>query len=326
MNRLTVILVLITLGLIPLNYSCGNNGNPVTATAAQSVLSDTPTVTATVSISTTATTTSTQTFTVTPKNSPTSTLTPTPTNSLTFTPTLTPTSTSTSTATLTPTATFTNTATSTPTPTNSPTFTPTNSPTLTPTSTSTSTATLTPTATSTNTATSTPTTTPTACLATTAAGNGTGVSNFNAYAGYVEVVPVTISGSGTIQIKDVSFKINGGTFSPPVYTYVGLYTDNGGSPQSLVSSTEISYGLGWNYAPLHDPNNSGAPLYLHAGNHYWIALSPYQIAANPSCNTSGSILYYQGSSAGLPTVLGSAPATLFTSITSTMLAQIEYCQ
>lgn len=290
MKRLTVILILIILGLIPLNYSCGNNGNPVTATAAQPVSADTSTVTATVTISTTATTTSTQTFTVTPTNSPTST----------------------------PTATLTN----------SPTFTPTNSPTLTPTSTSTSTATLTPTATSTSTATSTPTITPTACLATTAAGIATGTLNFNAYAGYVEVVPVTISGIGAIQIKDVTFKINGGTFSPLVYTYVGLYTDNGaGAPQSLVSSTEISYGLGWNYAPLHDLNNSGEPLYLRAGNQYWIALSPYQIAANPFYNNaSGSILYYQGSSSGLPTVLGSAPATYFTSITGTMLAQIEYCQ
>ena len=125
-----------------------------------------------------------------------------------------------------------------------------------------------------------------------------------------------MGGTGTVQVSDVYFNINGGSLGS---AHVGLYTDNGGAPQSLLADATVSYSLGWNSAPL-------PYLYLQAGNSYWVALSPYGTGTQPWAATSGSVLLYTGNASGLPAVLGVAPATALSPVSGyTMASLLRYC-
>lgn len=276
----------------------------------------------------------TRTFTVTAMATTTST--DTPTASFTFTSSFSPTATFT--ATRTPTVTFTATFTPSPTPTytvtSTRTFTPTSTATLTSTFTATPTPTVTATFTPTATATTTFTNTPTACQTTLAVGNST-INNSGAIqqseeAFYIYANKVTVPGSGTIQARDIWLYIYQTNNRMPTTIYGGLYTDSGGEPQSLISSTRnVVPQLTVFKAPL--TSLSGTPLYLSAGANYWVVVAPTLAAVIMGYNNTGTTPYYQGSSTGnllaLPAVLGAAPATYVNSISNlTMAVQLEYCQ
>lgn len=143
-------------------------------------------------------------------------------------------------------------------------------------------------------------------------------------------------GAGTVQVKDVWLYVYLTNNAQPSSIFVGLYTDNGGAPQSLLSSSYITVSqAAVARAPLK--TLSQTPLYLSAGNSYWIAVAPYLAAVDLGFKSSGHTPYYQGDPnaliSSLPTVLGTAPATyvgtgndLNPAQDFTMAAQLEYCQ
>ena len=125
-----------------------------------------------------------------------------------------------------------------------------------------------------------------------------------------------MGGLGTIQVSAISFNIYTGTGT----AHVGLYTDNGGAPQSLLGSATVSTGTGWNLA-------SFSHFYLLAGTNYWIAISPSGTATDPGAVGSGSYTTYSGNASFLPTALGAAPYTSSGSYSGyTLAAQLQYCQ
>ena len=237
-----------------------------------------PTLTPTSTFTPTSTPTGTW-FTSTPTNTGTNTSTPTltntPTNTVTSTVTSSPVLTSSSTPTNSPTNTPTLTATYTPswTPTGCTTCAGTGTSTCTPTLTSTNTATNTTTplvtATVTNTCTSTPTTTPTAtipiptppCAGATIMGYTT-VQPASLYipgstAAYLQV---TAPISGTVSNLQFFNK------SSVVSVTMGIYSDNGGQPGSLLSSGYITSLPNWNIVSLN------TPVTVASGISYWLAI------------------------------------------------------
>ena len=138
---------------------------------------------------------------------------------------------------------------------------------------------------------------------------------FSAAVSYVFLDQVSVSGSGTIQVKDVKFYISEGTNAS---AYIGIYTDNGsGAPSSLIASTKQSYNVSqWNTA-------SFPFLYLTAGQNYWLAFSATGgVAADPGAATGSSDGYGPFTSV-LPVTLEPTPQAVEP---YTMGIQLEYCQ
>jgi hypothetical protein len=104
---------------------------------------------------------------------------------------------------------------------------------------------------------------------------------------------------------------------------VGLYSDNGsGAPLNLISSAQTTYNAGSNTVNLYDMSGgTNAPLYINAGT-YWLVLQPVSIGANCQTNSSGTLLGYTETSAGLPNIMTGTPTT--TSPLSTVV-ELEYC-
>lgn len=335
--------------------SCGNNsptapqanssnGTSVTATSSPtSTISPNPsstltqTATQTASSSPTASTTASPSPTLTASPSATPSFTKSSTFTPTLTPSFTPTSTPTITYTFTPTSSPTQTPTATPsrTPTQTPTDTPSSTATNSPTNSPTSTPTLTPTNTPTSTSTSTPTSTPTACAVTTPVGDSTIDNSTNpvtyattdlfATTNKIYLNAVSIPAGNPIQIKDLVITV--GYFNAATSAFAGLYTDNGGAPQSLITSVNASIPAGGSvHVALTDL--SGSRLYLPGGTTYWIALCSTGTAIDMGYHAgSGNTPSYQGNSSALPQVLGVSPAILTGSGPSTLMAiQMEYCR
>jgi hypothetical protein len=188
------------------------------------------------------------------------------------------------------------------------------------------------------TATHTPTTTPTTCQTTTALGNksydngNTFPNNSEAAGYYIYGDKVTVPGTGTIQAKDVWLFTYYTNNDQPSTIFVGVYGDNGGEPQSLMSGADTTAVVSPDSGirvPLTAP--PGGPLYLAAGTSYWVAVAPYHFAVDVGYNdTTGTTPFYQGDPNGylsaLPMVLNSAPATFVGSVALTFAMQLEYCQ
>ncbi|HVZ81575.1 MAG TPA: choice-of-anchor R domain-containing protein [bacterium] len=318
--------------------SCGNNSPTAPQGAAATPPSSTPSRTSTPTNSITATVS--RTPSPTPSDSPTQT----PTESTTSTPTSTPTDTwtPTSTPTFTPTLTPTLTATSTPTATLTATPSDTATPTATWTATRTATSTATHTPTNSPTSTATPTSTPTACAVTTPVGDSVRDNTTNpstylatdliATAQRIYLSPVTVPSGSDIQVKDVTLYF--GNFTSAMSGFVGLYSDDGGSPsqpQSLLSTAGFSISSATS-TKIALTDLSGQRLYLPASTTYWIALAPTNNAIDMGYHVAaGRLFYYFGDAGGnlsaLPSSLGPAPATFVGSSSVTLMAaQLNYCR
>jgi hypothetical protein len=124
---------------------------------------------------------------------------------------------------------------------------------------------------------------------------------------------------GPEQVRDIKFQIASGTS----LINVGLYSDNGsGEPLNLISSAQTTYNAGTNTVNLYDPNGgTNAPLYINAGI-YWLVLQPVSIGAICQTSTSGTLLAYVESSAGLPNPMSGTPSS---STSLSTVIQLEYC-
>lgn len=92
----------------------------------------------------------------------------------------------------------------------------------------------------------------------------------------------------------------------------------------MIASNVATVTTGTYQVPL---SLSSGPLYLEAGNKYWIALAPQHTGFIMGYVSIGTTPYYAGDSGGnltaLPAALGSAAGQ---ATTTTMAVQLEYCQ
>jgi hypothetical protein len=256
------------------------NGTPTRTPVPFTPTPRTPTASPTVTLSPTPTPTPT----LTSSTTPTFTWTASPTGTRTFTQTGTPTGTAsfTSTATPTSTVTFTPTITGTPTPSATSTWTGTStfSPTLTPTDTSTATGTPTETDTITSTPTPsfTPTNTPTS-TPTCAGSSGSFAPAAQTYGPWgdvnlIDARPITVT--GLVYITD--FQLQGSNAaSTPFTENIGIYSDSGGAPGTLIASGSGSVAAGGMNPDI--PFGSAVPLTTGV---YWLA-------ADSDNNTGGEV-------------------------------------
>ncbi|HJT24855.1 MAG TPA: hypothetical protein VJ873_09775, partial [bacterium] len=169
------------------------------------------------------------------------------------------------------------------------------------TNTPTPTITYTPTQTPTGTIffTGTPTNTPTSTLLIpTPACAGATVMGYTTYqfwnsipASTVAYVPVLADGTGTV--SDLHFYIS--AYSG-VTIKLGIYSDNGGQPGTLLSSTNsFPTALFWNTATLN------TPLYVTGGTNYWLAV---WVSSNLFYGAGSGGTYLTQSGSGLPSSYG----------------------
>ncbi|HTX92353.1 MAG TPA: hypothetical protein VMC09_14175 [Anaerolineales bacterium] len=290
-----------------------------------STFTRTPTYTRTNTASATYTRTFTPTSTSTHTFTPSSTFTPsftktfTPSNTNTHTPTFTRTNTPTNTATYTPSLTPSRTSTDTFTPsfTNSSTFTP--SPSLTYTDTDTPSLTFTPTYTATSTNTFTPSSTPTITSTPTPSAteapsptntgtllvgqdNTSGLKQDTNPIGQAEAFQFTAAASGQVNTLWVDLHANNKATS----VIIGLYTDAGGSPGTLLADGTVSSpAKGWNSVSY-----SATTVNITAGTVYWIAILEPTTASNSLAFMDiGSATGGTASQTSLETTLAALPAT-----------------